>query len=112
MEEARLDLLEKLGYPMTRLESEGITSPVVSVNCDYKRPSTFGDEIEIEVSVAQYTGVKLTLSYIMKNIRTGETVAVASSVHCFTDANRHPIAVKKHFPEFDSVLRNSLTNIS
>ena len=33
MEEARMNFLSEIGYPMTRLEEEGITSPVVSVNC-------------------------------------------------------------------------------
>lgn len=53
MEEARMNFLSEAGYPMTRLEAEGITSPVVSVNCDYKRPTTYGDEIEIEVNLKQ-----------------------------------------------------------
>ena len=31
MEEARMDFLSSIGYGMRRLESDGITSPVVSV---------------------------------------------------------------------------------
>lgn len=108
MEEARMNFLFEIGYPMTRLESEGITSPVVSVNCEYKHPTTYSDEIEIEVTLTQYTGVKLSLSYLMKNINTGVIVAVASSSHCFIDANGRPIAVKKHFPEFDVILRREI----
>ena len=106
MEEARMNFLSEIGYPMTRLEAEGITSPVVSVNCEYKHPTTYSDEIEIEVTLTQYTGVKLSLSYVMKNINTGVVVAVASSTHCFIDANGRPIAIKKFFPEFDQVLRS------
>lgn len=108
MEEARMNFLSEIGYPMTRLEAEGITSPVVSVNCEYKHPTTYSDKIEIEVSLTQYTGVKLSLSYIMRNADTGGIVAVASSSHCFIDANGKPIAVKKHFPEFDEVLKNQI----
>lgn len=110
MEEARMDLLTKIGYPMTRLEAEGITSPVVSVNCEYKKPTTYDDEIEIEVRISQYTGVKLTLCYTMTNIKSGDTVATATSSHCFIDENKRPIAVKKFFPEFDAVLRNESLN--
>lgn len=47
MEEARTNYLNEIGYPMTRLEAEGILSPVVSVSCEYKHPSTYADEIEI-----------------------------------------------------------------
>ena len=76
-EEARLNFLSEAGYPMTRLEAEGIASPVVSVNCEYKHTTTYGDEIEIRVGLTQYTGVKLSLSYVMKNLRTGDIVAAA-----------------------------------
>ena len=63
MEEVRMNFLSEIGYPMTRLEKEGITSPVVSVNCEYKHTTTYSDEIEIEVALEKYTGVKLFLSY-------------------------------------------------
>ncbi len=105
MEEARMNFLSEIGYPMTRLEEEGITSPVVSVNCEYKHTTTYSDEIEIEVVLEKYTGVKLFLSYTMRNSNTGETVAIASSTHCFIDENGRPIAVKKRAPEFDAALR-------
>lgn len=106
MEEARMSFLTEIGYPMTKLEAGGITSPVVSVNCEYKHPTTYSDEIEIEVTLTQYTGVKLSLSYVMKNVNDGSIVAVASSTHCFIDENGRPIAVKKHFPEFDGILKS------
>ena len=107
MEEARMNFLSEIGYPMTKLETEGITSPVVSVNCEYKRPTTYGDSIEIEVALEKYTGVKLFLSYIMRNPNTDEIVAIASSTHCFVDENGRPIAVKKRAPAFDVVLKEN-----
>lgn len=106
MEEARMSTLAEMGYPMTRLEEEGITSPVVSVSCEYKHTTTYDDEIEIEVTLEKYTGVKLFLSYVMKNADTGEIVALATSTHCFVDKNGVPIAVKKYFPEFNEALIN------
>lgn len=106
MEEARMEFLKRLGYGMKRLEAEGITSPVVSVECQYKHPTTFDDEIEIALAVEKYTGAKLTLTYVMTNKETGDTVLTARSSHCFIDQAGKPIAVKKHFPELDAVLRN------
>ena len=105
MEEARMNYLSEIGYPMTRLEEEGIASPVVSVACEYRHTSTYSDEIEIEVVLEKYTGVKLFLSYTMRNSRTKEIVATASSTHCFIDENGRPIAVRKREPGFDAVLR-------
>ena len=105
MEEARMNFLSEIGYPMTRLEKEGITSPVVSVNCEYKHTTTYNDKIEIEVVLEKYTGVKLFLSYTMRNSNTNEIVAIASSTHCFIDEGGRPIALKKYAPKFDAVLR-------
>ena len=108
MEEARMNFLAEIGYPITPFEAEGVTSPVVSVNCEYKHSTTYGDKIEIEVFLVKYTGVKLTLSYTMRNADTGDLVATATSQHCFIDKSGLPIAVKKHFPDLDSVLKAQL----
>lgn len=105
MEEARLNFLSEIGYPLTRLEAEGVVSPVVSVNCEYKDTTTYSDEIEIEVSMTGYTGVRLSLSYTMKNKRNDALVATATSVHCFIDEEGRPLALKKYFPELDELLR-------
>lgn len=108
MEEARMYFLTEMGWPIKRLESEGVTSPVVSLNCEYKRTTTYDDDIEINVSLIQYSGARLELFYVLTNSVTGETVATATSSHCFLDKNGRPIAVKKHFPDFDAALRRKL----
>ena len=100
-----MDFLNSIGYGMKKLEQDGITSPVVSVQCQYKHPTTYDDEIKIDVTLDKYTGVKLEMSYVMTNVETGIVVLTASSTHCFIDTAGHPISVKKHFPAFDSALR-------
>ena len=109
MEEARMDFLKSIGYGMRKLETDGITSPVVSVECQYKRPTAFDDEVKIEVRLEKYTGVKLVMSYSMTDCESGALVLTAKSSHCFIDANGKPIAVKKFFPEFDAVLKKELS---
>ena len=74
MEEARMDFLKSIGFGMKKLEEDEVTSPVVSIECQYKNPTTFDDEIEIEVCLKKYTGVKLELVYIMRNKETGVEV--------------------------------------
>lgn len=112
MEEARMYFLAEMGWPIKRLEAEGVTSPVVSLSCEYKKTTTYDDSIEINVSLTQYSGVRLTLSYVLTDTATGETVATATSSHCFLDKNGRPIAVKKHFPDFDAALRHKLNERS
>ena len=106
MEEARMNYLNESGFTMARLEAAGIVSPVVSVACNYKTPTTYDDEIEIEVRLTGYTGVKIELCYTMRNIRTGALVAEAASAHCFTAASGRPVAVRKTCPEMDGILKS------
>lgn len=108
MEEARLNTLSEIGFPMTMLEKAGIASPVISVNCEYRQPTTYGDEIEIEVQVTGYTGVRLTLSYTMKNTADGAVVAEATSSHCFINNNGRPVPLKKYFPQLDTMLKEMI----
>ena len=105
MEEARADYLKSLGYGLRRLEADGITSPVGSVECRYKHTTTFDDEIKIEVAIEKYNSVKLELSYIMTELVTGTVVLTAKSAHCFIDEKGKPIIVKRLFPAFDEILR-------
>ena len=74
MEEARIDFLDQLGLGYKKLEAAGIISPVVSVECEYKAPTTFDDRVEISVEVQEFRGVKLVLGYTMVNTEDGKTV--------------------------------------
>ena len=49
MEEARVDFLKNIGWGYDKLEEDGGVSPVVSVNCNYKKTTTFADVIEINI---------------------------------------------------------------
>jgi len=97
MEEARIAYLEELGLGYEQVEVEQIFSPVVNVEVQYKSPVHFADEINIKVSVRQYTAVKLELSYEFFNRTTQELCAMASSVHCFIK-NGKIISLKRELP--------------
>lgn len=96
MEEARIDLLDRMGYGFEKMEAEGIVSPVVSLSCNFRKPTTFKDDIEIEVSVSEVSVFKITLTYTMKV--HGETVFAGSSVHCFTEGGK-PLKIEERFPD-------------
>lgn len=106
MEESRVNFLDKIGYNYKKLEDDGIISPVIGINCSYKQPTTFDDEIEIEVGVQEFKGVKLIIYYIMKNIKTNAIVFEGTSTHCFVDTNGKPIILKRQFPLLDEKLKS------
>ncbi len=58
LEEARCYLLDKIELPFSLLEENGITIPVLGVNCEYKYHITFGDIIQIKVFSINYKEMK------------------------------------------------------
>lgn len=105
MEEARIAFLDRIGYGYAKLEREGIISPVIEVECQYKHPTTFDDTVCVQVRVEEFKGVKLVIVYTMTNQATGEPVLTGKTMHCFTNVDGRPIILKKQFPELDRCLK-------
>lgn len=103
MEEARVDFLDQIGYGFDRIEAEGVVSPVISISCNYKRPTTFKDVIDIEVTISRMQELKFEFAYTM---RVGEKIVCeGQSVHCFTE-NGRPVVISKRLPGLYQAISN------
>ncbi|MDE6748910.1 MAG: acyl-CoA thioesterase [Lachnospiraceae bacterium] len=98
MEEARIAYMDYLGFPYKKVEECGIISPVLSVQCDYKSMTHFGERVSIEVKLTSFKGVKYEISYVMRDEETQEIRATASSQHCYLKKDGHPVNIKKEQP--------------
>lgn len=105
MEEARVDFLDQIGYGYAKMEEAGIISPVIGVECEYKRTTTFDDKICIRPEIESFNGIKLVIRYTMTNVSTGETVSIGKSRHCFLSKEGKPLSLRKEFPEVDAALK-------
>ena len=105
MEEARVDFLEKIGWPYQKLEELGAVSPVTEADCRFRTPTTFADVIEIEVKILEYNGARFRIGYTMKN-GEGKTVCDGHTEHCFINSSGRPTRLSKLSPEFDEVMRS------
>ena len=105
MEEARVDFLDKIGFGYRKLEEDGIISPVLAVECEFKNPTVFADSVEIEVKVSEFRGVRLTIEYVMRKLPGGELVLKGHTRHCFVDSAGRPIILDHSFPEFSQKLK-------
>ena len=108
MEEARVDWLDKIGWSFAKLENMGLTSPVLSVKCEYKKSTTYSDVILIKLSLESYNGIKMKIKYEMTNKETNEVVAIGETQHCFLNDKGFPIIIKKSYPEFDTALKKCI----
>ena len=103
MEEARVDYFEAVGAPYHELEERGIYSPVTHMEADYIRGTTYPETVTIETRITEFKGVRMKVSYVMKN-EAGDTVCRARSEHCFLDGEGRLIRVKKEEPELYGLL--------
>ncbi len=108
MEEARSSWLENIEMPFFVLEENNITIPTIGVTCNYKYHVTFGDVILIHTFVKEYTGVRMTVGYEMLDKKTGKTVLIGETKHCFTDKNLKPVNLKKYAPKFSDKFQKLL----
>ncbi|SER85786.1 acyl-CoA thioesterase [Butyrivibrio fibrisolvens] len=105
MEEARIDFLSQIGYDYAKLEQMGIISPVLNVSCDYKKTTTFPDKIYISVTVKEFKGVKLHLSYEMRN-ENDDIVCTGTTSHAFLNTEGRPIRMNQEYPQLYEILKD------
>lgn len=110
LEEARCKWLKELGISMEYLEKNGYTIPTLEVNCQYKYHVTSGDIIIIKPIVTEYNGVRMTVSYEVKEEKTGKEVIKAWTKHCFTNNELRPINMKKSNTQIHSIFENLKNN--
>ena len=109
MEEARIELMDSIGFGYKTLEELGVISPVVSISLDYKKQVFFADEIEIRVEIQKYNGIVLEFKYEFYNITRNEICTNAYSKHGFLNEGKI-ISLKKALPVLDDKI-NSFMNI-
>ena len=102
-EEARSNFFEKIGAPYSVTESMGIISPVLSVNCEYKKSCYYGEEIIIETTLEKVGNVKFFVSYRVLS-EDGELRAEGTTSHCFLNSEGQVISLKRVEPELFKTL--------
>lgn len=71
---ARNGLLDAGGYPIEDCEADGVTIPVVSVECKYKHPAHMGDVLTVSAMIDEVPLAKLLVKQEVRN-QKGELCA-------------------------------------
>lgn len=108
MEEARTFMLEEIGFGFDKMEALGIGSPVLSVECSYKKPTTYGDTVEIDVFLSKTGGVRFSVGYEMRVSGSEEICAMGETSHCFMNSKGRIVLLKRELPEVDAVFSAAL----
>ena len=106
-EEARIDMMEQMGFGYDQMEQLGIVSPVLGVEADYLRMVHFGGTVTIETVIKEYNGIKLEISYRVIDDKTGMIHCRGLTKHCFLNQKGRPISLKKEFKDIHDMFVNN-----
>ena len=111
-EEGRTYLLEELQFGYALMEENGVMSPVLRAEAEYKSMTRFGETVEMDITVSAYTGTRVEFSYTVKDLKTGDLRCAGKTYHCFIGENGRPLSVKKHLPKLHEVFTQYMENAS
>jgi acyl-CoA thioester hydrolase len=92
----RVELLRQLGFDYKTMEiDDDCFIPVVEVNCRYKAPARYDDELIVETHVTGVRGAVLKFRYRITRISDQLLLAEGETTHVVTDHNM----TKRALPE-------------
>jgi len=89
-EVARTELLRALGSTYRDMEDAGIILPVISAECDYRRPARYDDEVDIHAVGHVRSPVRLEFTYDVLVKGTDGVAATGRTVHAALDPHGKP----------------------
>ena len=64
---ARNNMMREFGYPIEQCEEDGVTIPIVSVECHYKFPARMGDDLRVVAMIDTMPLAKLRIKQAVYN---------------------------------------------
>ncbi len=89
LEQARIQLLDDLGYPYRDLEKQGFLLPVLEAHVKWLRPSRFDDRIDVTAEIRDSPSVRLEIHYTIK--RDDTLLLTGYTRHAFVSPEGRPI---------------------
>ncbi|MBK7572668.1 MAG: acyl-CoA thioesterase [Bacteroidetes bacterium] len=86
-EDGREDFGIKHGLSYLDVFNQGFITPIISIQCDYKRPLKYGDRLIIKSTFFHCDAAKIKFTYNIFNAQTLEQVANGSSIQVFLNKN-------------------------
>jgi len=86
-ESARIDYLDKLGLS-DLIRAEGIGPILAAISCNYRRPVTYPDQVQVGARITRLGRSSLTMEHIIYSEAQQQVVADATSTLVVFDYNR------------------------
>jgi acyl-CoA thioester hydrolase len=106
LENARWELMNRLGYGLDRMLASGTAWPIVETHTKHISPARFGDRLRVRASLLEWES-RLTLNYLVTRLDDGARVARGRTVQVAVDA----VTLELQFatpPDFVACVRAAL----
>ena len=81
----RTELLRDYGFDYADFEKQGLIAPVVEVNCTYKHPAKYNDQILIKTKIGNLGNSSIKFCYEILNKKDKKLLAEGYTVNVFVD---------------------------
>ena len=98
-EVGRTDLLRQLGWTYREMEKTGVRLPVIEVECTYRSPARYDDEIEVRTTGRLLSGVRVEFTYEAVVLPGGVSSAVGVTRHAALNVNGRPCRLPERIRE-------------
>lgn len=109
-EAGRTDFFKKVGFSYKEIEGRGILLPLYEMNCKFKSPARYEDEITIKTSLKEITKVRVIFSYKVINDLDGKLLSLGETMHGWTNRDLKLINAEKTIPEVYHLLSKESCN--
>jgi len=89
-EVGRTDLLRNAGWSYREMEAEGYMLPVVEVQCVYRQPARYDDDLEVRTSGLLVSPVRVEFLYEIVRLEDQAVLATGRTIHASLDRESRP----------------------
>ncbi|HLN23266.1 MAG TPA: acyl-CoA thioesterase [Patescibacteria group bacterium] len=86
LEQARCEVLDKIGYNYPQMQASGYLWPIVDMRLKYVRPVRFGQDIVVAATIVEVEH-RLKIDYRIRDLVTGEVLTKAHTVQVAVKAD-------------------------
>lgn len=107
-EVGRTDFIKAMGISYSEMENRGILVPLLSLDCQYRRPALYEDELTVRTHLVRANAVKMEFEYQIFKKGEYEPINTGHTLHGIVNHNLQPIPLKRTHPDIYEMLQNAL----
>ena len=99
VEVGRTDYFKYAGISVAEIEKMGILLPLYSIECKFKSPAQYGDEVIVTTEVKQLTKTRMIFEYKVTNAADGKLLVTGETGHAWVNSSMKPINMGRVLPD-------------